>query len=255
LALFSAIQVETALPLGPPDGRYVKRPAPGEPPSHVLIFAGTRSTVVNVGESLADAKAGATWLKAAGEPELERGLGVLEAGVHAFRLIVADPHVFGPNRRQLLVARVGFGEGPELSEGRFVETRELPQPRTPRFQRRSKVLEPQARLAAALSAREPPLVCAELALRAGFDLEQGRAREAALSLMVALNAAVTELSLDAKAPELVDRTHELRDLLPGVIAAAQTALSDSLSEPELTDIAHALARIEAALRARAVANS
>jgi hypothetical protein len=253
VALFSAVQVETAVALGPPDGRYLKRPAAGETPSHVLVFSDQRLTVVSVGEPLTDARAGAAWLKAAGEPELAQGLAVIEEAMYAFRQIVADPHVSGPGRRQLLVARVGYGEGEALSEGRFGESKELAQPRGPRFQRRSKVLEPQARLAAALSNREPPLVCAELALRAGYDLEHGRARESALALMVALNAAVTELSLDSRAEQLAVRIHELRDLLPGVIAAAQTALSGPLSEEELDAIAHALSRVEAALRARAVA--
>jgi hypothetical protein len=255
LALFSAIQVETGVPLGPPDGRYVVRPAPGEPPSHVLVFKGPQVTVVFTSEQLTDERAAASWLKQAGEDALEEGLTVLGKAMYAFRLVVADPHVSSPGRRQLAAARVGWGEGEPLSEGRFSETRDLPPPREPRFPRRSKVLEPQARMAAALSGREPTLVCAELALRASFDLEQGRAREAALGAMVALNAAVTELSLDAKAEALIVRTRELRELLPGVIAAAQTALSGPLSVEELEAVSHALARIEAALRARAVVSA
>jgi hypothetical protein len=169
--------------------------------------------------------------------------------------VVADPHVHSPGRRQLAGARVGWGEGEPLSEGQLREARELSPPREPRFQRRSKVLEPQARMAAALSGREPTLVCAELALRASLDLELGRAREAALGAMVSLNAAVTELSLDAKAGALAVRIRELRELLPGVIAAAQTALAGPLSVDELEAVSHALERIEAALRARAVASA
>jgi hypothetical protein len=255
LALFSAIQVETGQPLGPPDGRYMARPAEGEPPSHVLVFAGPQVTIISVSAPLVDARAGAGWLKTAGEEELTDALGVLDRAMHAFRQIVADPSVSGPGRRQLVVARAGYGDGEGLAEGRFGESRELPAPRGPRFQRRSKVLEPQARLAAALSGREPPLVCAELALRATHDLESGRLREAALGTMIALDAAITELSLDAQAGALAERIEELRSLRGGVVAAAQTALAGALAEAELAAVDLALARTEAALRARAVANA
>jgi hypothetical protein len=255
LALFSAIQVETGQPLGPPDGRYLIRPGAGEPPSHVLVFAGREVTIISVGTPLADPRAAAAWLKAAGEPELDVALSVLDRTMHAFRQIVADPTVSGPGRRQLVMARAGFADGETLSEGRLGESRELPPPRGPRFQRRTKVLEPQARLAAALAGREPPLICAELALRAGHDLESDRPREAALGAMIALDAAITELSLDARAGVLVERIDELRALRAAVVAAAQSALSGALSEAELETVANALARTEAALRARAVANA
>ena len=56
------------------------------------------------------------------------------------------------------------------------------------------MLHPQARLAAVLGARERPLACEELALRARLDLDHGREREAALQLLVALDAALAELA-------------------------------------------------------------
>jgi hypothetical protein len=255
MARFCAIQVETGQPLGPPDGRYLIRPGEGQPPSHVLVFAGREVTIISVEEPLGDERAAASWLKGAGEAELSAALGVLDRTMHAFRQIVADPAVSGPGRRQLVVARAGYGDGDQLSEGRLDESRELAPPREPRFQRRSKVLEPQARLAAALAGREPPLVCAELALRAGHDLESGRTREAALGTMIALDAAITELSLDSRADVLLKRIDELRSLRAGVVAAAQTALSGPLSDAEGAIVDAALARTEAALRARAVANA
>lgn len=255
MALFSAIQVETAQPLGPPDGRYLRRPAAGEAPTHVLVFSGATTTVVNVATPFTDAAAATRWLREAGETEVADGLGVLGVVMHAFRLIVADPHVSGPGRRQLLSAKVGYGDGEDLAEGRFGMSRELPPPRGPRFQRRAKVLEPQAKLAAALSGREPTLVCADLALRATHDLEEGRLREAALGAMIALNAAVSELARDPQAAAIGGRIGELRDLIGGVTAAAQTALEGPLSEAECAAVSHALARTEAALRARAVAHA
>ena len=63
--------------------------------------------------------------------------------------------------------------------------------------RRSRILAPQARLAALLGAREAALACEELTLRARADVDQGRPREAALQLLVALDAALAELAADS----------------------------------------------------------
>jgi hypothetical protein len=255
VALFSAIQVETGQPVGPPDGRYLMRPGEGQPPEYVLIFAAAAVTIISVAEPLEDDRAASAWLKRAGEEELISALGVLDRAIHAFRQIVADAEVSAPGRRQLTGARLGYGDGDQLAGGRFHESRELPPPRGPRFQRRAKVLEPQARLAAALSGREPLLICAELALRASADMEAGRDREGALGAMIALDSAIAELSLDAQAEVLAGRVSELRSLRDGVVAAAQDALSSRPSPTQADDVAHALSRLEAALRARAVASA
>ena len=95
--------------------------------------------------------------------------------------------------------------------------------------RRSRILAPQARLAALLGGREAALACEELALRARLDLDQGRPREAALQLLVALDAAFAELAADARAGELSGRLEELRGQREPVAAAAQAALSGPLS--------------------------
>jgi hypothetical protein len=257
LALFRAIQVETPLPAGPPDGRYLLRPEAGADPSHVLVFAGRLSTVIDVGTPLADAAAGAGWTRRAGEEELADGLRILGQALHLFRLVIADPDLHPPARAGLLVARVGYGDGDALADGRLSESRELDPPKGRRrfLTRRSKVIEPQARLAAALSRREAPLVCEELALRAQADVGQKRWREAALQLLVCLDAAIAELSVDPAAVTLGDRIDELRGERPGVQAAAQSALAGDLSPAQRDTVAHTLGRIESAFRARAVANA
>jgi hypothetical protein len=112
---------------------------------------------------------------------------------------------------------------------------------------RLKGLQPQARLAAILSGREEALVCEELALRARLDLDEGREREAALQLVIALDAALAELPAEEV---VVDRLAELRGRRDPVAAAAQAALAGPLSAEEREAVALTLARIEAALRAR-----
>jgi hypothetical protein len=117
------------------------------------------------------------------------------------------------------------------------------------------VLQPQARLAAVLGAREEPLACEELALRARQDLDHGRDREAALQVLVALDAALAELTRDPAAVALADRLSELRGQREDVAAAAQSALTGPLSAAQREAVAFTVQRVESALRARAVASS
>jgi hypothetical protein len=98
-------------------------------------------------------------------------------------------------------------------------------------------------------------VCEELTLRARLDLDQGREREAALQVLVALDAALAELPVDPTAAKLEARLTELRERRDAVTAAAQQALAGPLDEPRREAIAFTLGRIEAALRARAVVNA
>jgi hypothetical protein len=284
LTLFRFVQVELPWALGPPDGRYLVR-AQGEgeaPASHVLVFATLgaperrglsrrrrrrrdaeprpeptpvttgRATVIDVGGPLDEAGARA-WLAGAGEDELDAGLAVLNRALHSFRIITSDPYLQPVGRAQAIVARVGFGAGEEVAEGLWTAATELTSPEG--RGRRSRVLAPQARLAALLGAREAALACEELTLRARSDLDHGRPREAALQLLVALDAALAELATGPHAAQLAQRLGDLRGQREPVAAAAQAALSGPLSPDHAAAVDFALGRVEAALRARGAAGS
>jgi hypothetical protein len=212
-----------------------------------------RATIIDVGEPLRSADDARSWLQRAGEADLTADLTVLNRALHAFRLVSADPYLITVSRRQALVARIGFGAGEQVADGLWTDARELLASggRRPR----AKVLHPQARLAAVLNGRERALACEELALRARLDLDQGRDREAALQVLVALDAALAELANDPAAPVLQERLAELREQRDGAARAGQAALGGPLSVDERQAVAFALGRIEAALRARAVANA
>jgi hypothetical protein len=212
-----------------------------------------RGTVIDVGRPFADQRQAASWLAQAGEADLAADLAVLNRALHSFRLVTEDPYIGPVGRHQALVARVGYGAGEEVADGLWTEARELVA--SARRQRRSKLLQPQARLAALLGGRERPLACEELALRARLDLDHDRDREAALQVLVALDAAIAELAGDPSGPALEKRLDELRDQRESVALAAQNALAGPLGDEDLEVVDFALARIEAALRARAVANA
>ncbi len=281
--LFRFTQFELPWVLGPPDGRYLMRPrgaARDAAPTHVLVLATlgaperrllggrrraraepepeptpvstARATVIEVVERFESEPEAVRWLGAVGEAELQAGIAVLNRALHAFRLVTANPYVNSVDRRQAVVARVGYGAGEEVADGRWSDARELPAPSG--HLRRRRVLEPQARLAAVLGAHDSELVCEELTLRARLDLDHGRLREATLQLSIALDAAIAELSADPRAPVLADRLVELGAARDQVSAAVQAAFSGDSLEGERAVIEATLARVEAALRARAAAH-
>jgi hypothetical protein len=155
LPLFAFSQIEVPWPLGPPDGRYLVRAEnapPQAPPTHVLLFATLgaarrgrltrrnrtaapdpepvpvatgRATVIATAAPFVDAAAAARWLAAAGEAELAEHLLVLARTLHAYRVVTADPYSEPLDRERLLVARVGFGEGEQVANGRWSQAREL----------------------------------------------------------------------------------------------------------------------------------
>lgn len=212
----------------------------------------TRATIVDVEAPLDGPDRAAAWLKGAGEPELAEGLAVLNRALHAYRIATADPRAGGVRRRDALVARLGYGAGEQVADGLWTDARELIDA-GPRH-RRLRVPAAQARLAALLTGRQIAPACEELTLRARLDLDEGRDREAALQLRIALDAALAELPRDPAGPALQERLDELRALREAVVAAARRALDGET--PPAADreaVAFALGRLEAALRARAVA--
>jgi hypothetical protein len=211
-----------------------------------------RATIIDVGTSFEAVEEARAWLARVDEDAVVSGVAILNRVIHAFRLVTADPYLRPVQRRQALVARVGYGAGEQVADGLWTDARELFE-KPGRRRRRAKLLEPQARLAAVLGGREPALVCEELALRARLDLDHDRHREAALQLLVALDAALAELAVDGGAASALEtRLSELRDRRAGVAAAAQAALAGPLTGEQREVVAVTLGRIESALRARAV---
>jgi hypothetical protein len=174
---------------------------------------------------------------------------VFNWALFAYRTAAADPRQHDIERRQLLAARIGFGAGEEVADGRWSDIRELAWQAQRRSRRR--MLAPEGRLAAMLTGRDAPLVAEELTLRVRLDLDGGRPRHAALQLLVALDAAIAELGAEETAIALAERLEELRGFREPVAQAAQAALASVPDDAALTAVGDALARVEAALRARA----
>ena len=231
--------------------RRAGRPRRADPgPAAVEI---TRATVIDA-EPLGDPE---TWLERATGAEAERvtgdALALLNRAVAGQRVASADPWLPDADPAHAIVCRVGYGSGEQVADGDWEAALELPLPAARGA--RSLVLSPQERLAALLSGRDAALACEELTLRARGDLDHGRPREAALQLAIALDAGLAELEVWRDQGDMAERLEELDDLRGAVARAAEAALQGGLEVEVVASMEVALGRLEAALRARQVAEA
>lgn len=230
--------VEAVLVLGtegaPPRSRKPRPVADAQPEP----LPSARATVVRP-EPFGSAAEASEWLAGlradAEELELELGsaLAVLNRALRAQRAATGDPYFAELSADRALVARVGYGAGEAVADGRFAEALELPRPGARRVKRSMET--PEERFAALLGARERALVAEELVLRARADLNAQRTREAALQARVALEALIAELGVLAERREAVG-------------AAANAALVGDLGDGDLRALTEAVQAMEAALR-------
>jgi len=233
--------------LGAPERRWLRgRGRRQASPAPAPVVTG-RVTLVNA-QPFYDEEAAESWLRSAGEDDADAAVATLNRVLHMHRAATADPHVRELRREQALVARVGYGDGDQVSEGRWVRAVELTAA-APR-RRRDAALRPQERLGALLGGRDAVLACEELTLRARQDVDAGRRREAALQLDAALTVALAELEPWAPRGDIDRRLAELRELNDGVRTAARAALEGGVEDADAEAVRHALERLEAALRAR-----
>jgi tetratricopeptide (TPR) repeat protein len=201
----------------------------------------SRATVVRPEPFGSREEAGA-WLEglrandSAMKGELDRALQILNRALRAHRAAAADPWLGEVSEERALVARIGYGRGEAIAEGRYGEALELPRAGARRVKRSMEA--PEERFAALLGARSEALVGEELVLRARADLAAGRPREAALQARVALEVLVAELPGEASLP----------DLRGAVAEAAGAALRGQLGVAETASIEEAVQAMEAALR-------
>ena len=294
--LFVFVQFEFAWELGPPDGRYLLRDAGGEP-EHVVVLgtlhgarragapsaaparrvrrprgasrpatpepapvATARATIIDP-VSLSAERQAETWLaKLDADRETRAAIAVVNRVLYLQRIASADPYLNEVSPEQALVIRVGWGEGEQVADGRWLVAREVPAPSPgPRRRRRWPggrsaygALRSGERLARLLGAKERPLLCEEIVLCARRDVDQGRLRHAALGLHSAFAAALPELRGEER-EDLGARLQELEQLSAGVAEQARAARDPEGEGPQEEALTHALTRLEAALRARTAA--
>jgi hypothetical protein len=214
----------------------------------------TRLTAVRA-QPFSGAEEARRWLREVGgdadrrEAEIAAGIAVANRALHARSLAEADAATVQLGRSSAVAARIGYGTGDEVAAGRWTEAIEVP-PDGGRV-RRVDALRPAERVAAILGARERPLICETLILRARADLDAEREREAALQLRGGIDAMLAELGDEVSEEQRPD-LEALAERRSAVEAAAGTALSSALNEEERVAIAAALEIAERVLRRRRI---
>jgi hypothetical protein len=173
------------------------------------------------------------------DAELASAARLLARALHAHRVAAADPRGGEPGPADALVARIGFGSGEAVADGRFASAWELPRAGARRTRRSMEA--PDERFAALIGGRERALPAEALVLRARADLDAGRPREAALQARVALESLLADLPSSAQRLE--------RDR-PALAEAANAALRGELAGNVTSDVGEAVGRMEAELRRR-----
>jgi hypothetical protein len=225
-------------PLGRDRSRTVQDAGPEPVPT-------SRATVVRASPFPSDEEA-AAWLSSADlDAELETAIAVLNRAQHAHRVACADPYVTEVSPWRALVARVGYGSGDEVADGRFGEAREVPVAGHGRPRRSMEA--PEERFAAVLGGREEVLPAEELVLRARADLNAGRFAEAALQARVAIEALLSArvASEESGAPGGSLGAHR-----EAIASAANAALRGELPGDSAAALEEAVAAMELALKRR-----
>ena len=175
-----------------------RRIDPGAEPKPLPL---TRVTAVRASAPFAGEEEASRWLDQASEAEdtvdalVDDGVALLNRALHAQTIAGAEAHGRELTPERAVAARIGYGSGEEVAEGRFATANEVDvwASGASRRRRRQEGLRPQERVAALLGGRESGNPCEILLLRARADLDAGRMREAALQLRVGLEALLVEL--------------------------------------------------------------
>jgi hypothetical protein len=234
-------------------GRRRRRPARrAEPGSEAAPLPLTRATVIRPDDLGGPAEA-TRWLERisrdaeASEAQVGEAVVLLNRALHAHRAAAQDPYVHDVSAPGAVAIRIGYGTGDEVADGRWSEARELPLDE--RRTRRTEALQPQEGVAAVLGGREAVPAGETLVLRARLDLDQGRAREAALQLRVGLEALLRELGTGADARQAGD-LESLERRRERITEAANQALRGEPDPGRVEEMEQTLAICERVLRRR-----
>ena len=266
--------------LGPEDGRYLIRDSAGEPAEVIALetlgaqrarkrlrrgrpvpiesstatpLSLTRVTVIQPAP-LGTRDAAEEWLRST-SADTERSSDLLVSCLMALNRVLdvhraetQHPYVRDVDVSSLACARLGYGTGDQLVDGRWIAARELP-PEAHGRRARVEDIRPQERIAAVLAGREEVDICEGLMLRARADFDQGRERQGAVQLAVAIDALLAAFA-DQRDEDQRRDLGALDERRATLSSAAESALQGPLSASQLTALQDALKLGERVLRRR-----
>lgn len=242
------IESEGALPPPRRKRRRPRRSGRTESPTKVQV---TTATVIRAHAPLASEQEASSWLARLNEEDfadelLAEALSTLDRARAAESAASGRPFAEPTDLADVLKARVGYGDGDRLSEGRFLEAFEVDARGGTgiggrRRERLSRVA-PIARIAAIIGEKGRADSCEFLVPRVRADLDAGRIMTAALGIEMAARATVAELDQALDEPDHVADLDRLEAMLPDLTTLTDSVLtetepwaglSESLEEPLL----------------------
>ncbi len=227
------IESEGALP---PPRRKRRRPRKSgrtESPTKVQV---TTATVIRAHAPLESEQEANSWLARLDEEDftdelLAEALSTLDRARAAEAAASGRPFAEPTDLADVLKARVGYGDGDRLSEGRFLEAFEVDARGGVgiggrRRERLSRVA-PIARIAAIIGEKGRADTCEFLVPRVRADLDAGRIMTAALGIEMAARATVAELDQALDEPDHVADLDQLEAMLPDLTNLTDSVLTET----------------------------
>lgn len=238
------LETEGALPPARRKRRRPKQSARTDAVTHVSV---TTATLVRAYEPLGTESEAQAWLAQLEEDEFTQGLldealAALDRAFAAEAAATGRPFAESPSIDQIVNARIGFGDGDRLANGRFLEAFDIDArggTASPRRERQSRT-RPIGRIAAILGGKDEAMACEFLIPRVRADLDAGRVYTAALAIETAVRATVVEMDAALDEPDHESDLDHLERMLPDLTeltdnalgeGKARTGLAESLEEP------------------------
>ena len=244
----------------PPSGRRRGRARRAEPAAEPKPLPLARATAIRAFAPFASEEEAGRWLDQASEAAdtadalVGDGVRLLNRALHAQAVAASEAQGQELTPERAVAARIGYGSGDELAEGRFTSASEVDVRAggASRRRRRQEGLRPQERVAALLGGRERADACEILLLRCRADLDAGRSRAAALQLRVGLEALLVELKDAVADPGHAADMGTLSSRRGEAGEAANAALGGDLGTEQARRVRELLEICERVLRRRRV---
>lgn len=238
------IESEGALPPARRKRRRPRKSGRTDSPTRVQI---TTVTVIRAYQPLGSEDEASAWLGQLKEDDftdelLKEALSTLDRARAADAAASGRPFAEATELAGVLTARIGYGDGDRVSEGRFLEAFDVDARGGVGSRRRERLARtaPIARIAAIIGQKERANACEFLIPRVRADLDAGRVMTAALEIEMAARATVAELDQALDDPGHVADLDLLEAMLPDLTTLTDSVLTetepwaglgDSLEEP------------------------
>jgi hypothetical protein len=243
-----------------PARRKRRRPRKSGRTDTVTHVSVTTATVIRAHQPLESESPARAWLARLQEDEftqdlLDDALASIGRAFAAEAAATGRPYVEPPLLDQILTAKIGFGDGDRVADGRFIEAYDVDArggTASPRRERISRT-RPLARIAAILGGKDEALACEFLLPRVRADLDAGRTFAAALAIETAIRATVVEMDDALDVPDHVRDLDLLEAMLPDLTDLTDNALGEGKAWAELdTSLEEPLAIAERVVRRRRI---